>query len=437
MSTINYSEQFDIKSPNTFRAWLVVLTSALFFFYIFIQMNLFNSINSELVKEFNFNAKQLGHLFAFFSYGNIVFLFPAGILLDRLSVRKILFVVFIISVFATHIFSTTSTFWVMCMARLVIGVAGAFALLSAVKLASRWFQPKHLALVIGMIVTVGMFGGAAAQTPLTLLTHNFGWRFAMQLVVTLGLAIIILQLLIVRDEPKKLVKPDAKEHVELKKFGFWHSLGITVNNPQNWLSGIYICLVNLPLFIFGGIWGVPYLTHVHRLTKIQATAVTSMIFIGMIIGSPLAGLISDRMGLRKPPMIAGAILSILVMLIIMFAPTLPFAIEISLYFALGLIISCQVIGYPVISESNPHAITATATSLGSVLIMSGGMLVTVFGWLLEMSGGAKIVDNAAVYSLADFTRANYLMLIGLVIALVASLLIKETYCKQLHQRNLD
>jgi len=425
--------QLKIQELSSLRAWCVVLTSALFFFYIFIQMNLFNSINSELVKEFQFNAEQLSYLFAFFSYGNVIFLFPAGILLDRFSVRKILLFVFVLSIVATYVFSTASTLWIMNASRLAIGVAGSFALLSAIKLASRWFEPRHMAVVIGTVVTMAMFGGTIAQTPLTLLTQSFGWRHAMQLVVALGVILVIVQLMIVRDEPKGLEKLDIEEHKQLQKFGFWHSLGITVTNKQNWLSGIYISLVNLPLFIFGGIWGVPFLTQIHHLTKLEATAVTSMIFIGMMIGSPLAGLISDRLGLRKLPMIIGAILSILVMLVIMFAPTLPFAAEMFLFFTLGFVISSQVIGYPVIAESNPHTITATATSLGSVLIMSGGMLVPLFGWLLESSGNT-LINSVIGYSLADFTRANYLMLVGLIIALIVSFLIKETYCKQMVQK---
>jgi predicted MFS family arabinose efflux permease len=285
-----------------------------------------------------------------------------------------------------------------------------------------------MALAVGVIVTMAMFGGTIAQTPLTLLTDSLGWHHAMKIVVGLGALLILAQFFIVKDEPKGLEKLDEDEHRRLKKFGFWHSLGITITNPQNWLSGIYISLVNLPLFIFGGIWGVPFLTQVHNFTKTQASVITSMIFIGMMIGSPLAGLVSDKMGLRKKPMVIGAVLSILIMLVIMYTPTLPFIVEIAIYLALGLIISAQVIGYPVIAESNPHAITATATSLGSVLIMSGGFLVPIFGWLLELSGD-NFVKTFVGYSTTDYVRANYLILVGMVIALIASLLIKETYCK--------
>jgi predicted MFS family arabinose efflux permease len=264
---------------------------------MFIQMNLFSSINVELVKEFHFNAQQLSYLFAFFSYGSLIFLFPAGIMLDRLSVCKLLFINFAISIIATYAFSVVSSFWAMKVLRLIIGCTGAFSFLTSVKLASRWLEHRHIALAVGIVVTIGMISGIIAQTPLTIVTQQLGWRRAIQLVTLLGIFLTILQLIIVRDEPKGLKKFEIKEHTKLKKMGFWHSLSATITNKQNWLSGLYISLVNLPLFIFGGIWGVPYLTHAHHFTQIEATEITSMIFIGMIIGSPLTGLISDRIGL--------------------------------------------------------------------------------------------------------------------------------------------
>ncbi|EKE01321.1 MAG: hypothetical protein ACD_21C00160G0004 [uncultured bacterium] len=418
------------KRPSMLRSWSVVLTAALFFFYIFIQMHLFNAISGELMQEFHFDAAQLGYLAAFYFYGNVLFLFPAGMLLDRFSVRNLLLIAFVVTAIASCVFSTTSTFWIICTARLAIGVAGAFAMLPAVKLASRWFEPRHMALVIGVVVTMAMLGGMIAQTPLALLTQSLGWRQAMQIVSVFGVLLIVVQFIVVSDEPKGLEKTEVTEHIQLEHIGFWRSLGMAIANTQNWLSGLYISLVNLPLFVFGT-WGTTYLTQIRHLTQVQATNATSMLFIGMVVGSPLAGMLSDKMGLRKLPMIVGVLLTLVALLIIMFAPDVPLWAVIAQFFFIGLVMSAQVIGYPVIAESNSHTITATATGLGSVLIMAGGVLVQTYGWLLSLSGSVTAVDNVVTYSVADFTRANSMMLVGLIIALIATLLVKETYCKQL------
>lgn len=430
MTTTNQTPVLNIQHPSMIRSWLVILTAALFFFYIFIKINLFNAISSELAKELHFNATKLGHLAAFYFYGNVLALFPAGLLLDRFSIRKLLLLAFTVTIIATYIFSTTSSFWVMNITRLAIGLAGAFSLLSAIKLTTRWFTPQHTALVIGIVVTMAMAGGAISQTPLALLTQHFGWRHAIQIVTALGILLMIAQLIVVRDEPKGSEKNEVIEHTQLAQFGFWHSLGMVIKNKQNWFSGIYISLMNLPLFVLST-WGAPYSIKTHNFTQVQATLAISMLFIGMMIGSPLAGAISDKIKLRKLPMIIGAILAIVAMLIIMFTPTAPLWVVSCQFLFIGTVMGSQVIGYPVITENNPSTITATATSLGSILIMSGGMLIPIYSWLLNLSNTVTTTGNFTAYLSSDFTRANCLMLIGLIIALIASLLIKETRCNQL------
>lgn len=411
-------------SPKA-QSWCVVLSAALFFFYILMQINLFNAVSSELTTELNLTSSQLGYLASVFFYGNLLFLFPAGLLLDRFSVRNLLLVAFFITLVSSYVFSTTSSFVVMNITRFIIGLMGSLCFLPSIKLASRWFKPQQMALAIGIVTTMGMLGGMLAQTPLVLLVQKIGWRAAIQAITNFGVLLIFIQLIFIKDEPKKLEKIDALEQKHVEKIGFWHCLTKTLANTQNWYASIYICLVNLPIYILGIAWGVPYLTQMHNLTQIQASHATAMIFIGMMLGCPLAGAISDRIGLRKPPMLFGAILTLIAVLIIMFTPTLPAWIMIGEFLFLGLASGWQVIGYPVLAESNPHEITGVSTSLGSILIVSGGTLIPVFGYLLNFTGNT-------VYTATDFTRAHGMMIAGLLVAIIVAWLIKETHCRNIH-----
>ena len=45
------------------------------------------------------------------------------------------------------------------------------------------------------------------------------------------------------------------EQNRLRIIGYWRSMRLAFTNPQNWLCGIYTSLLNLPIFIFGGLWG--------------------------------------------------------------------------------------------------------------------------------------------------------------------------------------
>jgi MFS family permease len=396
------------------RSWLVCLTAALFFFFIFLQINAFNAINPYLLTAFQVNAAQLSRLSAYYFLGNVLFLFPAGMFLDRFSVHKLILFTFMLSILATFIFAQTNQFWVAAMCRLIIGLNGAFVLLSCIKLASRWFSPERLALITGLIVTMGMLGGMVAQTPLTLITDYYGWRHALVISAGLGLICWVLILIIVRDYPPGKEELISKQKQQLGAMGFWLSLGKALLNPQNWYGGLYTSLINLPVFLLGALWGVPYLVQVHHLTRVNASFATSMLFIGMIIGSPILGWISDRITRRRRPMIIGAIVALAIILIIIYGH-LSLSGFIITFFLLGFIIGSQVIGYPLVVESNSPALTGTAAGLASTLIMAGGFTQALFGWLMGLGG--------------DYHLAMLIMPIAFVIALIVALLAKETYCK--------
>jgi sugar phosphate permease len=396
------------------RSWFVCLTAALFFFFIFIQINAFNAIDPYLLKAFRIDAAQLGQLSAYYFVGNVIFLFPAGMILDRFSVRKIILLTFLLSILATIIFALTDQFWIAAICRLVIGLNGAFVLLSCIKLASRWFPSERLALITGLIITIAMLGGMVAQTPLTVIADDYGWRHALLASSVLGFICWLLILIIVRDYPAGSENVISKQQRQLGTIGFWQVLGKAVLNLQTWYGGLYTSLMNLPIFLLGALWGETYLVQVNHLTRVDASFATTMLFVGMIIGSPLLGWISDRIKRRRLPMIIGAIISLLIILIIIYGHLALFG-SIITFFLLGFIISSQIIGYPLVVESNSPVLTGTATGLASTLIMAGGFTQTMFGWLIDVGG--------------DYHLAMLIMPAAFVIALIVALLAKETYCK--------
>jgi predicted MFS family arabinose efflux permease len=149
-------------------AWIVVLTAALFFFYVFIQLNLPIGINRQLMQSFNLDATGLGMLASVFFWANALFLFPAGILLDRYSPKKLLQMAVTSNIIGTYIFASAHNYFFAASGRFICGLGAAFCFLSCIRLASRWFPPQRMALVTGLIVTMAMIGGLIAQSPLNI-----------------------------------------------------------------------------------------------------------------------------------------------------------------------------------------------------------------------------------------------------------------------------
>lgn len=414
------------------QAWVICFTASLFFFYEFIQMNMLNAISSPLMETFHISATQFGNLSAYYFYANVIFLLPAGIILDRISTRKIMITALFICIAGTFCFALAPNIQIASISRFFTGIGSAFCFLSCVRLASRWFPPQRIALITGLAVTMAMLGGMVAQAPLILLSHWVGWRHAILIDGGLGILILLLIIFIVRDYPAHFQAEHHSGRHELQRIGYWRSMRLSYFNKQNWLCGIYTCVLNLPIFVLGGFLGNAYLFQVRHLSYTQGSFVSSMLFLGTTFGSPMMGWISDRLRLRRAPMIAGAVIALFLVLAIMLLPGLEFMSLLLLFFALGFITSTQVISYPTVTESNSKLLTATSVSVVSLSVISGGAIFDpLFGWLIDLH--AKTAGRAApAYVAADFRFAIWLLPIAFVVGLVIAICIQETFCQRIH-----
>lgn len=415
------------------QPWLVVFFSASFFFFEFMQVNMFNTLNPYLFKAYHLqDSTQLGHLAANYMYANVIFLFPAGIILDRFSTRWVIIVAMLLCTTCTLLFSLTTELWQAEICRFVTGIGGAFCLLSSVRLASRWFSPKQMALVVGLVVTFAMTGAMIAQTPFTVLAIHYGWRKTLMVDAFSGYVMLIFIMAFVRDYPRKSYELVMSQRHALSVQGVFKAILMAVKNNQNWIAGIYASLINLPVFLLGS-WGMMYLEQIHHLSPEKASIITTVMFVGLIIGSPAFGWFSDRIMQRRMPMILGAILSLAVILPIMYMK-LSYDELLMLFFLLGFVTSSQIISYAVVAESNSETLTGASEGIASVLIMSGGFLIPVFAELLDLNWHHYFINGVPIYSLHAFQIAFLIMPIAFAIALLAALITKETHCRSYSER---
>lgn len=422
------------STDHSWQPWIVSLSAATFFLYEFIQMSMLSSINQDLMQYYNIDATQLGLLATSYYVANILFLIPAAQLLDRYSPRKLILINMVCCVLGTVLFALSTHFILALFCRFFTGIGSAFCFLSVMRILTRWFLPKKVALATGLVVTIGMLGGLIAQTPFAYLAQTFGWKNALFLNALLGSFLITLIFATVKDHPDEQKDQSVHHTIALPLL---QSFKRAYMNKQNWLCGMYTCLMNLPIFILGALWGSLYLQQVHHLTRTQSTDIMSMIYIGTMLGSPTVGWISDRMGHRKPLMLLGTVLSFIIILAIIFVPHWTFSEYTLLFLLLGFITSTQVISYPVVNESNPLSITATATSAISFCCIGSGIIFPpLFGALMDFFWDKTTLNGIAIYSENNFITAMSVIPLAFILAFFCAWKIKETYCQREHSKIL-
>ena len=260
----------------------------------------------------------------------------------------------------------------------------------------------------------GMAGGSAGQFIVgPLIGWGLSWTTFWIIMGVTGLAIGVILVFMIPAEKSKQ-QPTAGLRTVLKAF-------ITVfKNPQSILCGLIAGLLFIPTTIFDMIWGVRYLQEAHGIDYATAVLRSSTVPFGWIIGCPLLGLISDRLGRRKPVIIVSALVLLGCMAWILYGRPGVFPPYV-LGLIAGIASGAAMLPYTVIKEANPPEYGGTATGVVNFLNFTfSALLGPVFGWILfRVSAGA---DRELEHYQTTFTPLLY----GVVIAIVLAFILKET-----------
>ena len=103
---------------------------------------------------------------------------------------------------------------------------------------------------------------------------------------------------------------------------------------------------------------------------------------------------------------------------------------IALFLVLGFASGAQVLGYPVVAESNELSLTGTAEGMASTLIMAGGFTQPLFGWIMDLGWKHQYAANhVPIYGNHVFQNAMMIMPIAALVSILLCLLMKETHCQ--------
>jgi MFS family permease len=192
-------------------------------------------------------------------------------------------------------------------------------------------------------------------------------------------------------------------------------------NPQSILCGLIAGLLFIPTTIFDMIWGVRYLQEAHGFDYGSAVMRSATVPFGWIIGCPLLGFISDRLGRRKPVIMGGAVVLLACLAWILYgrADVLPPYV---LGLVAGVASGAAMLPYSVIKEANPPQFGGTATGVINFINFTfSALLGPVFGGILQRVSGPD-----GQRDLSDYQRTFLPLLFGVAIAIVLALVLKET-----------
>lgn len=407
--------------------WMVWGLGCLFYFYECLLQVSPSVMSHELMRDFSVTSQTLGILSGIYFYSYAAMQLPGGVLMDYFGPHRLLTLATIVCALSTIAFGMTDSFFMACVARLMIGFGSAFAAVGTMKLAANWFPAQRFALLTGLMVTLGMLGAIGGEAPLALLIDNFGWRHSMLIMGSTGLVLAVLLIFIAKDTPKNH-EVTASHPIEEEQL--IPSLLALIKNKQLWLVACYGGLMYMATPVFCGLWGVPFLMNKMMITKTTAANYISLVFVGWAIASPLWGVFSNRIGLRKPPMYIGCIGALICSLLFIFVPMNTAIYMELLLFAFGIFSAGFLPAFTVAKELCNKKYVATGLSFMNMMNMIGIALAQpLIGYILDKMWEGEINGNVRVYPLEAYHTGLAILPLGMLIALIILPKIKETYCQ--------
>ncbi|MEZ5866139.1 MAG: MFS transporter [Geminicoccaceae bacterium] len=380
------------------RAWLVWSIAAGFYAYGFFQRVAPSVIVDDLMVAFALDATLLGTLSAAYFYTYAALQIPVGVLIDRFGPRLLLLTGAILAAVGGTFFALAGGLVTALLARGLIGAGVGVAYIATLKLVGAWFPLHRFGLLAGLTLAAGTAGAIGAQLPLALAVGAFGWRPVLLVVGIAALALAGLVLVSVRDRPPGAEVPGGTTPSATQALGLVGMLA----RRETWMLVLITGFTGAPVLAFAGLWGVPYLVHVHGLDRTAAASLTSVMLVSWAIGGPALGALADRLGRRSSLILAIAAAHCLLWLPFVLVPDLSLGYVVPLTAALGFGGGGMIVAFAVVRSV--FGVTAAGRALGivnSAVLLVGAGMQTAFGAMLDArwdgatSGGTRLYDAAA------------------------------------------
>lgn len=179
---------------------------------------------------------------------------PVGVLIDRFGSRAMILLGLAMMTAGQFLFAFSTTFGGAVVARVVLGAGDAMIFPSVIRLVTVWFLVRQAPMVTQVTGMVGQLGAVAAAAPLALLLDQLGWTRAFACASSVGILLLVLVPLLVKDSP---YASDGVHRIKMRALA--GSLRTVWGNPGTKLGmwSHFVGMFSVNVFLL--LWGYPFL----------------------------------------------------------------------------------------------------------------------------------------------------------------------------------
>jgi predicted MFS family arabinose efflux permease len=381
---------------TTVAAWLVWSLVALAYVLVFLQRVAPPTILDRLMADLQVGATRIGWVISAYFYGYMLMQIPAGLLVDRWPIRRIVLGSLALSTVGTWWFAHAGSLAEAVGSRALVAVADAVIFTSLIKVVTQWFPARRFGVMSGISQTGGYVGGLLATAPLALLVADLGWRASFEVLAGVIAANYLIALVVLRNHPSTR---DAVSSVTREPA--WRAVRGALSS-RAWgvlltRLGTYVAFTS-----FSGSWGVPLFMQAYGLPRQEASAMLFSFMGGYAVGCVVFGYLADSWfrSIRRP-LIAMAIAQTALLLVLtpLIGPRLSWPLITGAVAILGclgggtnpLVLTCLRLTFGGAGLATALGVMMTIANLASALVQP------LLGAILDATWPGAYVDGARLY----------------------------------------
>jgi sugar phosphate permease len=429
---MNMAIELEKKKKTLSYRWAIFIVLALAYFFVYFHRTTGGAISETLQGYYEVSTASVALLASAYLYAYTLMQIPSGILTDKLGPRlaATIFVVLIAIGSLLSAFSATiNNFSLMIVGKFIIGIGAAVVYIPIMKVLAVWFRGNEFASMSGVLLLVGNVGGIAAATPMVLMLDSLGIQNTYIVLAIITALISLLLWLVVRNHPSEKNLPAIEDIVaeETGKpvtestsatMGTTEALKRTFTSGRKfWPLAIWFFCIYGTIMLWQASQSGSFYVNVYDFTKGDAGLMVTMVGIGMVVGCPLAGVLSDRVfHSRKKVIVVGTLVYTGIWAVIWLtagnASMNSFTIQAAINFMFGFFGGFFVVSYAQIKELYPIAMAGTSTAaLNLFPFLGGAVLITI--------AGVIVTDKTLTQFQNLWMMAFILMVIGSVCAIMS------------------
>jgi predicted MFS family arabinose efflux permease len=392
------------------RAYLAWATVATAYAIAFLQRMSPQSVSFGFMHDFSTDAAGVAMLASSYFWGYTLMQIPAGLLVDRFGVKRVVLSSMAASSLGSAAFALAPNLLDVVVARLIVACGDALVFTALLKLVAQNFADERFGFMSGISQVSGYLGGVLATTPLAAAVSGFGWRACFVFIACVGVANLAFA--------SVTLKPSQAAQSDKTLKSVLLASGRSLTQVANWGCAMSFASHFAVVTTLSGVWGIPMVAHVFNLSPSAAGAPLLAFMIGNVAGSIFLGHAADRVVALDTALVRICLLRML--LIAMLLP--PFAHAFGLFYVgivfvvLGLVAGGTV---PLVLKCTKRLYTAELIGVGASVnttaagIFAGasqpviGFAMVAFSQLAPTS--ARQVDPASI------SDAGYSALIALLL----------------------